>query len=233
MNEVRLIEIAAIEGDAGPIHAAAAIGSREGTLETENAAVVLRRDAHSGFETLDEPLRAEAGLIGDGGDGCGVIVAGEGGERESDGGVQVAWAKDLGEGALQNVEPGLRIACFQHLLAQADGMITPQEIERNGRVAQLVGGHGKKRDRTTRVETDAGDALRFRSIDDGVAGLNPGEDGAGGRDFAGKSGFRTVQAGLVLFQIYDELGRAAGEDSFKRVGLGPVFTVPETGDKAI
>jgi len=65
VDKVRLIEIAAIDGDIGPPDGPTRRDAAEHALETANAAKKLRGQADVMLEEFDETARAEAGFGGD------------------------------------------------------------------------------------------------------------------------------------------------------------------------
>ena len=65
VDEVRLIEVAAIQRDIGPFHALAAFHSTQGLLEAANAAKHFGRESGFIAKHLDESLGTESDLIRD------------------------------------------------------------------------------------------------------------------------------------------------------------------------
>jgi hypothetical protein len=68
VNEVSLIEIAAVESDIGPANGAAGSDAPKDRLEAANAAKEFRGQTDVVLEELDEVARAEAGFGDDLGD---------------------------------------------------------------------------------------------------------------------------------------------------------------------
>ena len=71
VDEMRLVEIAAVQRDASPVDGFAAGDLAENLLEAAHAAEEFWRHANVLFEKLDEAAGAEAGFAGDVGDFCG------------------------------------------------------------------------------------------------------------------------------------------------------------------
>ena len=77
MDEMRLIEVAAVESDAGPIDRLAAGDLAKYILEAAHTAEEFGCHANVLFEEFDEAAGAEAGFVGDVGDSCGCRLSEE------------------------------------------------------------------------------------------------------------------------------------------------------------
>src|ERR1700691_589210 len=156
VDEMRLIEIAAIRRYRSPLHRPSRADPPQHSLESPHAAKQLGREPDFAAEHLYESLRAEADLTGNVRDGRGVRQAMKLAQCKGHGRVPFQPLRRLREQCLfQNEKPCLRRAGLQQPLAQLVRQSAPQILQRHQRVVQLAGGQAEKRESASRFEVYA------------------------------------------------------------------------------
>ena len=156
MDEVRLVEVTAVEREFAPLDGTSATDTAYGLLEAPNPAEQLRRESDLLAEDLDEPPLAETGADGHLRDGPRARRAPELPQGEGDGGVtRRGTGYSSEERSFEDAEPALRGPGFEQSLPEPDGIRAPQLVKRGVFVTQLGRGDAKKRESPRRLEVSA------------------------------------------------------------------------------
>jgi hypothetical protein len=232
VDEVGLIEIAAVESDVSPANRTARRDAAKDRLEAANAAEELRGQANVMLEELDETARAETGFANDFGDVGGL----RGAEKRFDGIFDRRMVVKHACGALQEsefegAEFGGGSGSFENAVAELSREASPEVAEFEMLIAKFRAREFQKWNRTGGTEGDADDVILFIGVDGEGFGLWAGERAAvESEHFASVVGI--VEAGLVFGEIDNDGDAAVGHQAFFSVRLRIVAVIPEELDKA-
>ena len=229
VDQVRLIEVAVIGGEAGPVDGGTGGEVSDHGLEAPHAAVLLGRHAHLLLEKLDETACAEAGGFDDFGDGA--RAGAELPERIIDGAMALERFGEAGkERGFQDVEARAggfgRERAFTDFAREA----APDAAERDLEAVKLVGGQAEKREGAAGAEVHAENAGLLVGIDDEVLRARAGEDAAFEALEAAEIA-AVVGANFVFAQVDDQLHGAIGEEALEIVRTAGAFPIPEDFDE--
>lgn len=234
MDEVGLVEVAGLERYVWPVDSGAGGDESQNLLKAADAAEEFGRQANFVAEDVDKVARADADLIGDGGDflrfGCGVKFA----ESESDGCTALRLTRgDREQMAFEDLRFAAWRRSFEKLFANLRcGSATPEGVEAGVLVVEFAERKFQEVMGTTGFEVDAGDAcaggcvdpewLRVWSADDAIAEKLAAGEGVVGED--------RKAAGA---EVEDEFNGAVGEQALFRVRRGRSFHHPDHFDEAV
>lgn len=210
VDEVGLIEIAAVESDVSPANLTARRDAAKDRLEAANAAEELRGQANVLLEELDETARAETGFANDFGDVGGLWST----EKRFDGIFDRRMVvKDasgpLQESEFEGAEFGGGSGRFENAVADLSREGSPEVAEFEMLIAKFRAGEFQKWNRTGGTEGDADDVILFIGVDGEGFGLWPGERATVENEhFASVVGI--VEAGLVFGEIDNDGDAAVG-----------------------
>src|SRR5580700_9704008 len=160
VDEMRLIEIAAVHRHGRPFNLPPRSDPPQDPLESTHAAKQFRRETYFAAEHLDEALGAQPDLSGHLRDGAGMRQAVKLTQREGHRGVPVQPLRSLREqDLLQDEKLSLRSAGLEQPLAQLSRQTAPQVLERYQRVVQLTRRRIEKRKGAAWFEVYAGDGI--------------------------------------------------------------------------
>jgi hypothetical protein len=232
VDEVCLIEIAAIESDIRPANGTARRDAAKDRLEAANAAEELRGQANVMLEEFDEAAGAEASF----GDDFGDVGRLRGVEKRFDGVFNRRMVVKYAGGALEesdfeSAEFAEGSGSFEDAVAELSRTESPKIAEFEMLIAKFSAGQFEKWNRTGGTEGDADDVVLFLGVDSEGFGLRAGESATiEGEHFA--SVVRIVEAGLVFGEVDDNGDAAVGHEAFFAVGLRIVPVIPKELDKA-
>jgi hypothetical protein len=232
VDEVCLIEIAAIESDIRPANGTARRDAAKDRLEAANAAEELRGQANVMLEEFDEAAGAEASF----GDDFGDVGRLRGVEKRFDGVFNRRMVVKYAGGALEesdfeSAEFAEGSGSFEDAVAELSRKESPKIAEFEMLIAKFSAGQFEKWNRTGGTEGDADDVVLFLGVDSEGFGLRAGESATiEGEHFA--SVVRIVEAGLVFGEVDDNGDAAVGHEAFFAVGLRVVPVIPKELDKA-
>lgn len=132
VGEVRLVVVAAGEGEIGPVDVVATMHLLDGLLEALDAAVELGGDADLFAEKLGEAAWAYADVAGQCGDLCGsggLMEVSEGVIDHGDTALGSAFAEAVAEGELEEVEFLRGSWGFAEVVAEVYGRAAPEVFE--------------------------------------------------------------------------------------------------------
>ena len=209
VGEVRLIEEAAGERDAGPVDVSRSLRERMHVLNTANAAEQLWRKAYLGGEDRKKAPMAQAGLSRDILNPRPDARCGEAAERKRNDGMQrAATLKSMGQNRVKVIEAGLvRCRSAQSLAQLARGRVTPEPGQIDVVVRELTARHSKNDAGAPRFEVYAHHRRVLHRIDDERTGVRARHRSGGKRSGAG-SWHRAVDPHLVVMEVEDELDGA-------------------------
>lgn len=130
VNEVRLIEIAGIEGNEGPIDRLPAMRARDRVLEAADSAEPFWRETDLDLESLDESFRTHADRASDPAYVRRPWSAGEGRQGIGDRGVPPRRSPEVLERGLKHVERRLGAEASTELLP-SDGRTQEDQVGSN------------------------------------------------------------------------------------------------------
>jgi hypothetical protein len=223
VDEVCLIEIAAIESDIRPANGTPRRDAAKDRLEAANAAEELRGQANVMLEEFDEAAGADVGRL-------------RGVEKRFDGVFNRRMVLKHASGALEESDfEGAEFAegsrSFEDAVAELSRKESPKIAEFEMLIAKFSAGELEKWNRTGGTEGDADDVVLFLGVDSEGFGLRAGESATiEGEHFA--SVVRIVETDLVFGEVDDNGDAAVGHEAFFGVGLRVVPVIPKELDKA-
>src|SRR5579883_152589 len=133
---------------------------------------------------------------------------------------------------LRRREPGRCRWSREQLVAQRIGRASPQAIQSDLLIAQLIERHRQKREQAARFEMKAEDGKLRRRVDHGVLRPRSAQDHPTGLAER-RAGLAVVQRHAVLRQIDHDLHRPIRQDALQRMRPRDALPQPQALDKSI